>query len=523
MSKFDSIIIGSGINSLVVATILGKQNKKVLVLEAREQIGGLSSTIELNEGYKCNAIYDSLKWIDPRVMKDLKLENHGLKIIKPDITRIALGMEGKHIFFNRDPLKTADSIANISKKDSLKWIDFVGYIKKLSNLLEKLYTITPPKIPELKMADVLSLKPMLAPLIKQGPRGIVDLLRVAPMMMDELMDEWFENELLRSAISASGVHHLSLGPYAAGTGYNLLHQNLYSDCGIHNSFFIKGGSVELANILKNIAESYHVEIRTSSKVKSIEVNQNFCDGIILENGENIKTSSVVSGLDPHNTFINLIGASNLNPDFLTQINNIKYRGSTARLFFILKNLPEIAGVKPDHMNTNFSICTSMESLEKASDGVKYGKISDTPYVDFNIPSILNENFAINNKHILAASVQYAPYHLRNQIWDDQAKSILKRNTIKVIEKIIPDFSNLIESSHILSPQDIENEFGLKEGNLNHGEMTLDQFMFMRPTISASQYTTPIKNLYICGGGTHPGGGLHGANGYNAAKTILKKW
>ena len=175
------------------------------------------------------------------------------------------------------------------------------------------------------------------------------------------------------------------------------------------------------------------------------------------------------------------------------------------------------------MNTNFSICTSMESLEKASDGVKYGKISDTPFVDFNIQTILNENFAINNQHILAASVQYAPYHLRNQIWDDQTKSILKKNTMKVIENIIPNFSNLIESSHVLSPEDIENEFGLKEGNLNHGEMTLDQFMFMRPTISSSQYATPIKNLYICGGGTHPGGGLHGGNGYNAAKTILNKW
>ena len=523
MSKYDSIIIGSGINSLVVAALLGKQNKKVLVLESREQIGGLSSTIELKKGFKCNAIHDSLKWIDPRLMKTLKLQDHGLKIIKPDIVRIALGLEGKHIFFNRDPSKTADSISNISEIDSLKWIEFVHYLKKLSELLEKLYTIPPPKIPDLKMADVLSLRPMLAPLLKQGPRGFVDLLRVAPMMMNELMDEWFENELLRSAISASGVHHLSLGPYSAGTGFNLLHQNLYSDCGIYNSLFIKGGTIELANTLKKVAESYQVEFRTNSQVKSIKVNQKCCEGIILENGENIKSSFVVSGLDPHNTFINLVGSSNLNPDFLTQVNNIRYRGSTARLFFILKNLPEIEGVNSNQMNTNFSICTSMESLEKASDGVKYGKISDTPFVDFNIPTILNENFAINNQHILAASVQYAPYHLRNQIWDDQTKSILKKNTMKVIENIIPNFSNLIESSHVLSPEDIENEFGLKEGNLNHGEMTLDQFMFMRPTISSSQYTTPIKNLYICGGGTHPGGGLHGGNGYNAAKTILNKW
>ncbi len=211
------------------------------------------------------------------------------------------------------------------------------------------------------------------------------------MMMTELMDEWFENELLRSAISTAGVHHLSLGPYAAGTGYNLLHQNLYSDGGFHNSLFIKGGTVELANTLKNIAESYNVEIRTNSKVKSIEVKQNSCDGIILDNGEVIKTSTVVSGLDPNNTFINLVGTSNLDPDFLTQLYNIKYRGSTARIFFILKSLPKIEGLNPNQMETNFSICPTIESLERASDSVKYGKISETPYVEFNIPIILNQD------------------------------------------------------------------------------------------------------------------------------------
>ena len=523
MSKYDSIVIGSGINSLVAAAMLGKKRKKVLLLEARQQIGGLSSTIELNNGFKCNAIHDSVKWLDPRVMKTLRLEEHGLKIIKPDIVRIALGQKGKHIIFNRDPLKTVSSIANLSSNDSVKWIEFVGYINRLSKLLEKLYSITPPKIPKIEMSDILSLKPILFPLLKQGPRGIVDLLRVAPMMMNELMDEWFENELLRSAISTAGIHHLSLGPYAAGTGYNLLHQHLYSDGVFHNSLFIKGGTVELANILKKIAESYNVEIRTNTKVKSIEVNKNTCEGIILDNGELIKANTIVSGLDPHNTFINLVGISNLDPNFLTQLNNIKYRGSTARIFFALNRLPKIEGLNLDQMGTTFSICPTIESLERASDAVKYGEISEKPYVQFNIPSILNPDFTEEGKHILSATVQYAPYHLRDQTWDDQSKSILGKNTVQTIESVIPKFSTLIESAFILSPLDIENEFSLKEGNLNHGEMTLDQFMFMRPTISSSQYSTPIENLFICGAGTHPGGGLHGANGYNAAKKILKIW
>ena len=523
MSKYDSIIIGSGINSLVVAAMLGKKGKRVLVLESRSQIGGLSSSMEFSSGYKCNMIYDSIKWIDPRVLKGLKLEYHGLKIIKPDIVRIALGNNGNHILFSRDQVKTAESISNFSSNDSAVWGNFTNYINKLVLFLEKLYTITPPKFPKLGVSDALSLRSMLKPLLKQGTRGIVDLLRVVPMMMTELMDEWFENELLRSAISTAGIHHLSLGPYAAGTGYNLLHQQLYSNSVFHNSLFIKGGSVELANTLRKVAESYGVEVLTNSKVKSIELNHNRCSGVMLDNEKLIKATTIVSGLDPNNTFINLVGASNLDPDFLTQLQNIKYRGSAARIHFALNSLPKIEGIDSDLMTTIFSICPTMEFLERASDAVKYGKIAEKPYVEFSIPTISNPDFAPKGKHVLSATVQYVPYHLRDHQWNNESNSILEKNVIQVIESVIPGFSNLIESSFVLSPVDLENEFDLKEGNLNHGEMTLDQFMFMRPTISSSQYSTPIDNLFICGPGTHPGGGLHGTNGYNTAKKVLKLW
>ncbi len=523
MENYDAIVVGGGINSLVAATMLGKKGKKVLLLEARNKIGGLSSSLEFGDGYKCNMIYDSIKWIDPRVLKELRLENNGLKFIKPNIARISLGENGNHIFFNRDPLKTAESISNLSKKDSAKWENFVVYINNITQFLEKLYTINPPELPNLDISDILSLKPMLNPILKQGSRGIVDLLRVAPMMMNELMDEWFENELLRSSISAAGIHHLSFGPYSAGTGYNLLHQHLYSNNVIHNSFFIKGGTVEFANTLRNIAQSYGVEIRTNSKVKSIEVSQKICEGVVLDNGNLITAEKIISGLDPNNTFINLVGSSNLDPNFLNQLQNIKYRGSAARIHFAINRIPDIKGIDTNHMGTNFSICPTLESLERASDGVKYGKISEAPYVEFNIPSALDPNFSKSNKHVLSATVQYAPYHLRNQNWGNKSNELLEKNVMKVIERIIPNFSSLIESSIILSPLDIEKEFYLNEGNLNHGEMTLDQFMFMRPTISSAQYNTPIDNLFICGPGTHPGGGLHGTNGYNAAKKILKQW
>ena len=522
MTQFDAIVIGGGVNSLVTAAILGKAGKKVLVLESRNEVGGLASTLEFAPGFKCNVIHDTLKWIDPRVMAELNLKSHGLEWIKPDVVRIALGKDGEHIAFHRDPKQTADSIAHHSKKDADVWGEFTSYIEKSVNFLERLYELTPPSLPNVGLFEALSMHSMLGPIFKHGSRGVVDLMRVMPMMMPELMDEWFENELLRSAVATAGIHHLSFGPFAAATGYNLLHQHLHSSGVFHNVKFAKGGTIELANALKTVAESYHVAIETNSKVSSIDTDNGICSGVTLVNEKSVKAKIIVSGLDPRNTFINLVGAPKLNPNFHTQLRNIKYRGSTARIHFALKDLPQINNVSQDMMKTVFSIAPTIEYQEKASDSVKYGIVANEPTVEFTIPSLFNSDFAPDDKHVLSATVQYVPYHLRDQKWNDELKSILKKNVVRVLEKTIPSFSSLVESSIVVSPLDLENEFGLTEGNLNHGEMTLDQFFFMRPTISAAQYKSPLQNLYICGPGTHPGGGLHGTNGFNAAQEILKE-
>jgi phytoene dehydrogenase-like protein len=454
-------------------------------------------------------------------MKELNLKTHGLDLIQPDVVRIALGENGKDILFHHDPKLTAASIANHSEKDAARWIDFTEYIQKLTHFLEKLYALTPPSLPNVGLKDLLGMRSMLGPLTKHGSRGLVDLMRVAPMMMMELMDEWFENELLRGAISTAGIHHLSFGPFSAGTGYNLLHQHVHSDGVFHHAQFVKGGSGNLANALRSSAESANVEIRTHAKVSTINVENGICSGVTLQDGESIEAKKVVSGLDPNNTFINLVGPSNLNPNFNTQLNNVRYRGSVARVHFALNELPSIKGITADQMGTVFSISPSIEYLERASDAVKYGRIAENPYVEFTIPSIINSDFAPDGQHVLSATVQYSPYSLRDQQWSDELKTQLKNNVIRVLENHIPNFSSIVKTALVLSPVDLENQFGLTEGNLNHGEMTLDQFMFMRPTISSAQYKTPIENLYLCGPGTHPGGGLHGANGFNAAREILK--
>jgi len=522
MEQFDMIVVGGGVNSLVNASILGQAGKKVILLEALNQIGGLASTAEFSPGYKCNLVNDVVKWIDPRVLQKLDIESHGMELFSPDVVRIALDIDDQHISFHRSADQTAASISSHSDKDAKAWKEFTKYIGNLTYFLEKLYELTPPKLPDVGLKEAMSMRNMLTPIRKHGTRGLVDFLRVAPMMMPELMDEWFESELLRGAISAAGIHHITLGPFAAGTGYNLLHQHVYSDSVFHNAHFIREGTGNLAEKLLKFAKSVGVEIRTRSTVQSIDVANGVCKGVTLKDGETITAAKVVSGLDPTHTFIRLVGPAELNPSFFTQVRNIKNRGSTVRIHFALNSLPEIKGVSQDQMVSVFSISPSIEYIERAADAAKYGRIAEDPYIEFTIPSVINPNFAPEGKHVLSVTVQYAPYHLRNQSWSEELKVQLKNNVVRVIENYIPGFSAQIISSAVFSPMDLEDKFGLTEGNLNHGEMTLDQFFFMRPTISSAQYKSPIENLYLCGSGTHPGGGIHGTNGFNAAHEILKQ-
>jgi phytoene dehydrogenase-like protein len=520
MKDYDVIIIGGGINSLVSASLLNNQKKSVLLLESKNILGGTAAADEFSPGFKCNMVYDYLRWIDPRVIKELNLLNYGLEFREPNSLRVSLDEKGKHIFFNSDPNKTLESIASHSKDDANKWVDFTKFISKLTQFLEPLYAITPPKISSMGFKDAFTMRKMLNPVMNFGRKGIIDVVRTAPMMMPELLDEWFDSELLRASLSSSGITNLTQGPYSSGTVLNFLHNHIHSSGKIHNAKFVKGGTENFVKILVKIAQEKGVDIKMSSMVKSIKCNNGVCKGVILSNGEEYNSNIIISSLDPTNTFFNLVGNNHISPKFQTQLKNIKYRGSTARVHFSLKKCPKINGLKEDQLDSIFSINPSVEYLERAFDDAKYGRISSNPYVEFCIPTISIPDYAPYGKHVLSATVQYVPYHLRNNNWNNDLKNKMINNVIGVIKKYIPDFSELIENSKIITPLDLEISQGLTEGNLNQGEMTLDQFFFMRPTISTSQYKTPIKNLYLCGSSTHPGGGLHGTNGINSIQNII---
>ena len=520
--KFDYIVIGGGINSLISAALLANKNKSVLLFESNDKVGGMASSNEFLPGFKCNLIYDYIKWIDNRVIKDLKINNNSIKFINNDTYRISLGSQSNnHIYFSRDNKKTVESISLISKSDSEKWNDFTKYISKITSFLKPLYETTPPNIQKMGLREIISMKSMIKPMWSHGTKGFVDILRTLPMMMPELLDEWFESKLLRGTLSASGIHHLNQGPYSAATVLNFLHQNLNSGSNILDANFIKGGSETLSKVFQQKAIDNGTVIKTNSRVYSIDCNDNICEGVTLENGEKFLAHNIISGLDQNNTCIKLLGIENISPNIRTQLNNIKYRGSTARIHFALKDLPKIKGVNQDQLQTIFSITPSINYLEKAYDAVKYGMFSSSPSIEFCIPSLINPEYAPNGKHVLSASIQYIPYNLKNKNWNQSLKDEIIKNVTNKLDEYISNFSDIVINSSLFIPLDFENSLNITEGNFNHGDMTLDQFLFMRPTISSSQYKTHINNLFICGPSTHPGGGLHGSNAYNMTKQILR--
>jgi phytoene dehydrogenase-like protein len=340
------------------------------------------------------------------------------------------------------------------------------------------------------------------------------------MMMPELMDEWFESELLRGSLAAAGIRHITQGPHSAATVLNFLHQHIYSDGIIHNSQYIKGGTEMLIRALEQAAKEKTVDIRLNTQVTSLKCKNGICSGVIAGNHQTFKADKIISGLDPRQTCLNMIDSIDINPTFRRQLSNIKYRGSTARIHFALNSFPKIIGIKKEQMDAVFTISPSIDYLERAFDDTKYGRISKNPFIEFTIPTYLNPNFSPSGKHVLSATIQYIPYHLNNNALNGELKENIIYHLINILGGYIQDFSNMIEHSALWTPLDFQTSLGLSEGNLNHGEMTLDQFFIMRPTISSAQYKTPIENLFLCGPGTHPGGGLHGTNGMNAFKEII---
>jgi len=518
----DAIIIGAGHNGLVTAAYLAKAGRRVLVLERREALGGAAATEEIFPGFKFNTGAHNAGLFRQEIIDELNLQKHGLELIESPVAVFAPQPDGASLTLWRDQEKNIAEIAKLSKADAEKFPAFLRLVGKLTEVLQSILLLTPPSFDRLSfdVDKLLSWAGAGLKLKRSGKHEMMEFLRVLPMTVVEFLNEWFENEALKAVLGSVGVTGSMQGPQASGTAFMMLYHYLgAANGGFKSSRFVKGGIGQLSAALANAARQHGAEIRTGTEVAQIKLNDDKATGVVLKNGEEISARAIISNADPRRTFFDFAGAPNLGPTFVRRVRNIRYRGTTAKVNLALSALPRFKNAEA-HLTGHLIICPSLEYLERAYDDAKYGRYSQQPYLDIVIPTALDSSLAPAGKHVMSITMQYAPYRLREGNWEEQREN-LGDHIIDTLAEYAPNIKDLILHRQVLTPLDWERDYGLTEGGEFHGQMGLDQMLFMRPVAGYGQYRTPIEHLYLCGAGTHPGGGVTGAPGYNAAREVLK--
>lgn len=518
------ILIGGGINGLVAAAYLAKAGVKVLLLEARDALGGLAAGGEPIPGFRCDVVASDAGWLLPDIAADLELGAAGLELVVPEACVFSPQDGARSLTLWTDPARTAAEIGRFSPEDAHRWPEFTAQVSRFAAVLEAVYAVTPPHVPDATGPDLRTLIGLGAKLRRLGRREMVEFLRVAPMPVADWLDDWFGGDALKGAVGAGGITRLFQGPRAAGTTFVMLHHQVGRPAGaVRGAHLVKGGAGALAAVLATVAKGFGAEIRTTAPVREIVVRDGRAIGVALETGEHLAARQVVSSADPRRTLCGLLDAGHLDAEFLRAVRNIKCRGVSATVHLALGELPRFSAAPSDEaLRGAITIAPSLDYLEHAYDDAKYGAVSRHPYLEARIPTLLDPSLAPPGRHLLTIQMQYAPYHLRPGGWDAAAKDRLADLAIDTLSTYAPNVRGSVLGRHVVTPKDLEDRYGLTGGHGDHGELTLDQILFMRPVAGWARYRTPIEGLFLCGAGTHPGGGLAGAAGRNAAKEMLKE-
>ncbi len=514
----DAIVIGSGANGLTAAGYLARGGMKVLVLEMRDRVGGLASTEEFAPGFRASVGPDNCGLLLPQVIADLELERHGLELLALDPTVFAPSREGSGLLLHRDAGKSASEIRKYSAKDAEAYPRFTELVEKISGFLKPLFS-KPAPLPSIENgSDLLDLLRLGWGFKQLGARPMHELLRILPMGLEDFLDEWFEQPLVKAAVGAGSLEGVSFGAKASGTSALYLYQNLSP------RKLARGGSGGVTQALAKSLQARGGSIRTGARVSRLLVENGRAVGVDLESGESIRSSVVVSGLAPRTTFREIGSPTDLPPTFVSEIDKIRYRGVTAKLNLAVSELPDFR-CRPgkqaaDHHRALIQIGESLDDYERAYDAAKYGKFSERPLLTIVIPSLVDRGLAPEGKHVVSVTAQFAPYRLREGSWSS-SRDALTSAILERISEYAPNVKGSVLHHSLWTPEDYERELGLPEGNWHQGEMALDQMFFMRPVPGWSRYETPIEGLYLAGAATHPGGGITGACGSNAAHRVLK--
>jgi phytoene dehydrogenase-like protein len=518
---YDAIVIGGGHNGLTTAAYLARAGRKVLVIERRHVLGGAAVTEEVFKGFKFSVCSYVVSLLRPEIIRELDLPRHGLEILPLDGTFTPMP-DGDYLWRVNDHGKTRREIARHSPVDAEAYDEYGRGMVEMGRFVKPILSMLPPDPLSLHPRDLRKLLFLVQRFRALSLQDQYDLVQLMTMSAVDFLDRWFETDVLKATMSASGIIGTFLGVRSPGTAYVLLHHYMGEIDGAFRSWGLpRGGTGSISNAIAAAAREAGADIRSETAVAGILVRDNAARGVILENGDELHASIVASSVDPRVTFLQLVDRSVLPDGFLDDVSRYKFRGSSGKVNLALDALPDFNCMPGPgaHLRGAISISPSVDYMERAYDAAKYGRFSPRPYIDIVIPSLTDPSVAPPGKHVMSCFVQYAPYHLREGSWDERREEF-GDTVVNTLSEYAPNVRNVILHRQVVTPLDLEREWGLSEGNIFQGELTLEQLFFLRPAPGWAQYRTPIKNLYMCGSATHPGGGIMGAPGRNAALKIL---
>jgi phytoene dehydrogenase-like protein len=524
-TPLDLIVIGGGVNGLVCATLLARAGRTVLVLERAEQVGGCAITSEIAPGFRCSTLSH---WaaLDAALVRELGLEGHGLQIAANQALGCVPSVDGRALTIWRDAARTQRDLEAASTADAGRYPQFQSSVRAVNTVVRKLTAAPAPPIDAPSAGDLFELLKAGRRFRALGRKDAYNLLRWLPMPVSDFAEEWFEQPALRVAVAAQGVFGSHVGPRSAGSTAIFLLLSARHDDPLSAGWTARGGIGAVAEALGAAARLAGVEIRTGAAVDQIVVRGQTAEGVVLDGGEELRARSVVSNADPRRT-LSLVDPLHLPPDFREAARNIRVRGTLSKVNFAVSALPRFSSLvslddpaQSAALSGWIRLARDVDAIERAFDAAKYGAIADDPFVELAIPTIVDPALAPAGQHIVSAYVQFTPAALRDTTWD-QERERLGNLVARVIERYAPGFGQLVLGRQVITPADLEQHYGLTGGHIFHGELALDQLLLARPLLGWARYAMPIRNLYLCGSGTHPGTGLDGRSGALAAREILK--
>lgn len=518
---YDVVVIGAGHNGLVTAAYLARGGLKVVVLERRAQVGGLLATEEITPGVRAPVAAHTVGRIAESVVRELRLGDHGLELVTPEVRTFAPQESGRAVTLWADPGRTAGDLLAWSAADAGSYQEFDRLVRALGGFMAHLHAATPPDIANPSLREGRTGLALARNFRALGPEDGATALRVLPMAVADFVAEWFETDAIRAAIAARGVQYTAMGPWSAGTTAVLLADAAGHDGGASGQATLaRGGPGALAQALAAAARAFGAEICTETEVARVTLRSGRVTGVALASGEEVRASAVASGADPKHTLLELLDPVDAGPVLRWKASNLRLAGTVAKVNLSLAGLPRFvaAGDDLDRVRGRIVVAPGIDALERAFDASKYGRISTAPFLEVTIPTLSDDSLAPPGHHVLSVLMQYAPYQLREGAWHDRRDEIGDL-VLETLEAYAPGVTDLVEGRRVLTPVDLERDYGLTGGHPMHGEPGLDQFFAWRPMLGSAHYRLPLEGLYLCGSGAHPGGGVTGGPGANAAREI----